>query len=201
MKNMIQIARTASTQMGISLPDRISGSTLREHQEIFEFLNAVGEDLSRRVDWGVLTKEMNVPGNSTAGETLIASDLKRLSQRTAVIYGSTVLRPLTRSEWNTLDHVEGAPRYYLLEGQSISFYPYLSTNSVVKVRYQSMNWCDNGSDEFSLDEDMPLLPFELFEVGLISRWKRQKGLPYSDFEAEYEAALNDYASFDDNSRL
>ena len=51
------------------------------------------------------------------------------------------------------------------------------------------------------NEDTPLVPSELFELGLIYRWKRQKGLPYSDFENEYEASLNNYASFDDNSRL
>jgi len=100
-----------------------------------------------------------------------------------------------------LTFTEGTTRYYLLEGKEISLWPYLSLSDSVKVFYQSINWCDNGTNEFRLDEDAPLLPSELFELGLIYRWKRQKGLPYGDFENEYEASLNNYASFDDNSRL
>lgn len=201
MSNLIEIAQNATPRMGVDLPDRISGSTKREHQEILEYLNAVGEDLTRRVDWGTLTKEIIVPGTGNAGAVTIANDLHRLAQRTAVIHNGAPLRALTRAEWNTLTFTEGTPRYYLLEGKEISLWPYLSLSDSVKVFYQSINWCDNGTNEFRLDEDAPLVPSELFELGLIYRWKRQKGLPYTDFENEYEASLNNYASFDDNSRL
>lgn len=201
MSNLIEIAKNVTPRIGLSLPDRISGSTQREHLEILEYLNAVGEDLTRRVDWGILTKETIMQGTGNDDAVMVASDLHRLAQRTAVIHNGKPLRALTRTEWNTLTSVEGEPRYYLLEGSELSLWPHLSLNDSARVFYQTVNWCDNGSREFRLDEDAPLIPSELFELGLVYRWKRQKGLPYADFENEYEASLNNYASFDDNSRL
>lgn len=201
MANLIEIAKNVAPRIGLKIPTRISGSTDREAVEILEYLNAVGEDLTRRVDWGVLTKKAMLPGTSNPDSLLISMGLQRLAQLTAVMYGGSIVRPLTRAEWNTITPVEGAPRYYLLEGQQISLHPFLATGDSASVTYQTINWCDNGSNEFRFDEDQPLIPSELFELGLVYRWKRQKGLPYTDFEAEYEASLNNYASFDDNSRL
>ena len=49
--------------------------------------------------------------------------------------------------------------------------------------------------------DSPLVDEDLFAKALIVRWRRQKGMSFADEEAEYEAALQDFARFNDRSRF
>ena len=93
------------------------------------------------------------------------------------------------------------PRYFLLEAETLTLWPYLENGATVTVQYQSLNWCDNGTAAFAADTDSPLVDEDLFAKALIVRWRRQKGMSFADEEAEYEAALQDFARFNDRSRF
>jgi hypothetical protein len=41
----------------------------------------------------------------------------------------------------------------------------------------------------------------VLEKGLNAYWRRQKGMPYQDQDAEFEATILQVAGFDDRSRL
>jgi len=112
-----------------------------------------------------------------------------------------VARPLTRAEWASLTPTEGIPRYFLLEGQTLTLWPYLAVGETVTAITQSKNWCSAGGAAWVADDDTALINEALLLKGLIVRWRRQKGMDYADYEAEFEAALRDFASFDDRSRI
>ena len=64
----------------------------------------------------------------------------------------------------------------------------------------SQNWnATANSAAWASDSDVPVIPDELVLLGVIWRWRRHKGMDYQDPQAEYEAALNDLASFDDRA--
>jgi hypothetical protein len=61
------------------------------------------------------------------------------------------------------------------------------------IDYLSKNWVLGDPyeerDVFRADDDTTLFPERLLAKGLIWRWKRQKGLPFEDNLAEFEADL------------
>jgi len=71
----------------------------------------------------------------------------------------------------------------------------------VTVYYQSDAWCSNGTSTFITDTDSAVVPEDLVTKAAIVRWRRQKGMAYEDYEAEYTAALADYADFNNGSRM
>lgn len=198
---LLTISAALAKNAGMTVPDVVITSPRREWIEAAEISNAVGEELSRRVDWGVLTKSVTVSGTGLSDPIGLPSDFMRIVRGVGVTHAGTTLRPLTRAEWASLTPVEGVPRYFLLEGRKISFWPYLASGSSAAITYQSDAWCSNGTANWAADTDTSLIDEDIMEKGLIVRWRRQKGMDYADYEAEFEAALADHANFDDRSRL
>ena len=174
---------------------------MREWQEALQFANETGEELARRVDWGALQASTTLTGDGTNKVHALPAGFSRLSRGVSVKTSSGILRPLSRAEWGTLTAVQGTPRYFLLEGTEVTLWPYLANASTASASYQTKNWTSAGASSFTADDQTSLMDEALFAKGLIVRWRRQKGMPYQDEEAEYEAALQDFAGFDDRSRF
>jgi hypothetical protein len=198
--SLISIAKVLAKNVGMAVPDVVITSPFREWQEATEFANETGEELARRVDWGQLQKAATLTGDGTDKDHALPGDLSRFSAGVAVRFGVAVLRPLTRAEWNTLVPVVGVPRYFLKEGDTMRFWPFLANAATVSVSYQSKDWSSSGQG-FMADTDTSLIDEDLMAKGLIVRWRRQKGMDYADWEAEYEAAIQDFAMFNDRSRI
>lgn len=197
---LLTAAQALAKNVGMAIPDVVISSPLREWKEALRFANEVGEEMSRRVDWAELRASTTLTGDGTNQTFTLPSDYDHLAPAAALLTGTTVLRPLTQAEWQGLTAVEGTPRYYLLEGASVTLWPYLANAGTVTVRYQSKNFCSAGS-AFDADDDTLTVDEETFIKGWIVRWRRQKGMDYADFEAEYEAALRDVARFSDGARF
>lgn len=198
---LISVVSDVCKDVGLKVPDQVAASTDRAMQEMLSFANQSAEEIARRVDWGGLTGSQTVTGDGTSAAKTLTGGVSRLVNGQAIVNSSGgTVRPLTRAEW-TMTAVEGDPRYFLLEGTSISFWPYLANADTCTVRYQTENWCSNGTAAFDADDNTVLFPEELLTKGLMVRWRRQKGMAYQDYESEYEAALAQYAGFDDRGRL
>lgn len=198
---LLTIAQGLARDVGLAIPSQVIGSPERTWKEAAKFASMTGEELARRVDWGVLTATATLTGDGTALAHSLPAGFGRIAQGAAVFSGTGIVRPLTQAEWATLPAMEGTPRYFILRENVLRLWPYLADSETVSVAYQGDLWCDNGTAEFASDDDAPLMDEELFLKGLIVRWRRQKGMEYADYEAEYESSLQDFARFDDRSRL
>lgn len=198
---LLTICQGLAKNVGMDIPDVIISSSAREWKEARTMADAVGEELARRVDWGQLTASTTLTGDGTNKAHSLPTAFSRVVGGIGVSGAGGAVRPLTRAEWGDLTAAEGVPRYFLLEGDTVTLWPYLANAVTATLTYQSKNWCDNGSDAWVSDADSALIDEDLFLKGLIVRWRRQKGMDYADFEAEYEAALQDFAGFNDRSRL
>lgn len=198
---LLTIAQGLAKNVGMASPASVIGNSAREWQEALQFANETGEELARRVDWGALQATATLTGDGTDKLHSLPAGFARLNAGVAVRANSAIVRPLSRAEWNTLTAVEGSPRYFLLEGAEMRLFPYLANAATATVQYQSKYWTSAGAAEFMTDTETSLISEDLFLKGLIARWRRQKGMPYQDEEAEYEAALQDFASFDDRARF
>lgn len=198
---LLTIAETLAKNVGMAVPDQVVASTDRSMVELTDRANATAEELARRVDWGELTTTTTITGTGADVAHDLGQYFSRLSPGVTVRASGATVRPLTRAEWNTLTPTEGAPRYFLLEGKNIRFWPYLATGSTATASAQSSAWCSNGTDKWAADTDTSLIDENLLVKGLIVRWRRQKGMDYADYEAEFESAIQDHAQFNDRSRI
>ncbi len=199
--SLLTICTALANNVGIAAPDVVASSPLRQWAEAMQFANEAGEELARRVDWGQLQSLATLTGDGTNKVHDLPAMFARLNNGISVLVGTAIVRPLTRAEWSRLVPTEGIPRYYLLEGQKIKFWPYLANGVTASAGYQSLAWCSNGTGAFAADTDTALIDEWLLTKGLIVRWRRQKGAPYADQEAEYEATLADLARFNDRARF
>lgn len=199
--SLLTICEGLAKDVGMEIPDVVVSSASREWKEALAMANAVGEELARRVDWGQLTATATLTGDGTNKEHSLPAAFSRVVSGVGVTGAGGTVRPLSRAEWGSLTATEGVPRYFLLEDSTMTLWPYLANAVTATVIYQSENWCDNGTSAWAADTDSSLIDEDLFLKGLIVRWRRQKGMEYADYEAEYEAAIEDFANFNDRSRL
>ena len=198
--SLLTVCQNLALNVGMAVPDQIVGSSRREWSEALQMVNECGLELARRVDWGATAENTLLVGDGTAFQFTLPLGFERMQRANAVVSGADVVRPLTRVEWNTLVDVEGAPRYFLLENRVLQLWPYLASGQTVTVNYQKKQWVDNA-EGYTADGQIADLSEDLLTKALIVRWRRQKGMDYADFEAEYEAALADKANFDTAGRF
>lgn len=216
--NLLEICTVLAKDVGQPIPEQIIGSPVRTWIEAREFANRVGREMMRRVDWGDLVKSTTLTGTGTSAALSLPTDFERLGRGVCVTANGAIVRPLTRPEWNTLAPVVGVPRYFVLEKDTLSFWPFLASGATATVSYISNLWVEPFGyiapglpaapgrpteyiNEFATDLDEPRFPSDVFTQGLIYHWRRQKGMDYADYEASYEAALRDHAAFDDRARF
>lgn len=198
--SLLTVVQSLAKNVGMAVPVSVYGSSDRRWIEALEMANEAGEELIRRVDWSALSASTTLTGTGAQVAHSLPDDFDRLQRGVTVKHAATgAVRPLTRHEWNTLTAVEGDPRYFLLENDTITLWPYLANGDTVKVYYQSNQWVGSETSYMSDDAEADI-DENLLTMGLVARWRRQKGMPYQDFEAEYEAALQDYAGFDRRAR-
>lgn len=199
--SLLTIVQSLAKDVGMEVPDSVFGNTNRETVEARDFANAAGQEIARRIDWQELRKTHSITGTGAKTAHAMPGDFSRLSGGGAVTAAGVPLPGLISAEWSTLAQVEGVPRYYLREGSQISLWPYLASGQTAVVQYQSSNWLGGDRSLYGADEDEALFPEDVLTKGLIYRWRRQKGMPYADYEAEYEATLIDYGDFQNGPRL
>jgi hypothetical protein len=198
---LLTIANGLALNVGLEKTDTVIASPAREWAEVVEYSNLVGEELARRVDFGALHGSQTLTGDGTSKAFDLGTYFSRIGSGIAVTHNGAIVRPLTRAEWQSLTPVEGLPRYFLLEGDTVTVWPYLAIGDAVEVQTYTKAWASNGTDEWAADTDTSLIDEDLMLKGLIVRWRRQKGMDYEDYEAEFEAVLSDIARFDDRSRI
>jgi len=198
---LAEIVTNVCLEVGISNPSTIVGNSNKTASELLNMVTKACEELCRRFDWGDLLTTDEITGTGGNVEYALATDFLRLASGTAVtLSGAPIRGGISSDEWLTLPDGDGTPKYFRIKGRAISFYPNLSSGSVVKVRYVSKYFTDAGRDDFTADDDKVLVPHQLVEKGVIWRWRRHRGEDYEDYMAEYEAALTDYAEYDQRGR-
>lgn len=199
--SLLTICNRLAANVGIETTTQVMTSSDRNWLEAVAMSNAVGEEIARRVDFGALFGTATLTGTGADQTFDLGGGFSRIIQGIGVNHGTAAVRPLTRAEWAALTPVEGVPRYFLLEGAKLRLWPFMALGDTVTARYQSKNWCSNGTAAWGADTDTSLISEDLMTKGLIAYWRRQKGMPYSDYAAEFESDLADFAKFDDRSRV
>lgn len=157
-----------------------------EIRQLRELMNEAGRDINARADWARAVKVV------TAADVAfidLPNDFLRISAVTVGDDDHVPARPVLSPEmWQMLEKLPSDQTFFHLKEGRIYFSPAIDPLGVT-VRYVSSNWLVTKA-AITADTDAAVFPDHLLRRGAIWRWKRQKGLPYDDILAEYEADLD-----------
>lgn len=176
-------------EIGLDVPNpQVSGDSY-EMRQVRKFINDAGKDIARRTEWSLMKKDWLIAGNVLAAD--LPPDFQEMVETGAARInreGYHPIRAVVDEElWGLMAVRPSSQPHYHLSGGRLLFSPTLPPEGAV-VRYISSNWVE-GRDHVSQNGDNLLIPERLVEKGAIWRWKRQKGLPFDDVLAEFEADL------------
>jgi hypothetical protein len=199
----LDVFKAVSAEIALSIPTVVVGSLEREHLELVSLANRAGEEIARRAYFSGLRQEKTITlDGSTSTFSLDGDYLKRMDGASVKINGAPVRGGLSDDEWKALPTATGAARFFHLKSTTISFWP-TPPAGTAKFDYYSKKWALQGGayfDYLTADSNTILFPEILLTTGIIVRWRRLKGLEFSDQLAEFESMLADYADFDGGPR-
>ncbi|WP_429807294.1 hypothetical protein [Ensifer sp. B1-9] len=170
--------------------DSIYGSNDPNAQTMVALAQEAGEEIARRGDWRHLLKQHV----AILSPLTLPADCQRLTPGGAVRTASGgFFRPITNSsQWAVATSTASAQPYFCLRDNQMLFSP-ASAGVGAVIDYVSKNWVLGDPfeerDTLQADDDRTLFPERLLGKGILWRWKRQKGLPFDDSLAEFEADL------------
>lgn len=198
-RTLLQIASQALGELGLQTPTLIVSNVDPTAVQILALLNREGAELADlEGGWPQLRGQQTitlVPGQEAYD---FPSDILYYRQGTAWDQSThwQVYGPLDDREWQLLRSGIGVAlpqlRYRIMNGQ-IHFDPVPGSADTIVFEYVSANWCKSASgtpqSAFAKDDDVPLLPDDLFVLGLKWRLLAAKGMNYAEERAAYDAAV------------
>lgn len=181
------IMQAVFLECGIDATAEVGGADFQARQ-VLEFMNAAGEDAARRGEWSRLIKTVQIGANELSFD--LPTDFQEMVETGAVRLTATPYAPVrtivSPEQWDFLQVTPTAQAYcHIRDGKLL-----LTNNPAgATLTYLSKNWAGDAKSAITTNNDEPLIPERLIERGAIWRFKRQKGLPYDDILAEYEADL------------
>ncbi|MEH3109036.1 MAG: hypothetical protein PGN22_02895 [Agrobacterium cavarae] len=187
---IIDIVNAVCDEVKLDQFDSVYGANDENAKTMLTMAWEGGSEIARRVDW----RDLVTTHPLVSAPAAYPQDFERVIQGGAVMTASgDFVRPVTsRGQWRFLKANPSAQPFYFLSETGIDFSP-VSAAIGASMLYLSKAWvlADGGSREqvFQSDDDQTIFPSELLLKNLIWRWRRHKGLDYSDQLAEFEADL------------
>lgn len=154
------------------------------------FINQAGVEACSRARWQKLLKKAVTGGNIT--QFVLPNDYQQMPEVSSVFLNKPTYNAVRQVNetvlWGFLRANPSNIPYYYIADNKIEFSPQIDGDGVV-IDYYSKNWVVGDKVEITQNSEESLIPDVVIEKGAIWRWKREKGLPYSDEMAEFEAVL------------
>jgi hypothetical protein len=197
--NVLAIAAQAYSEMGLPAPSQVAGGNTADGPQILALLNREGKELARK-PWPELRGEQLitlVPGQQAYPFPTDISWYRPGTSWDRTTHWRTV-GPLSDREWQAIRSgiAVAAPfvRWRLYGGQ-LQIDPVPTVTDQIAFEYISNNWCTSSGgtpqSSFLADTDVPLLPDDLFVLGLKWRVLAAKGFNYSEEKDAYLRAVDE----------
>lgn len=170
--------------------DSVYGSNDESAKTMVTLATEAGSEIARRVDWRDMVMTFTAPSSPAT----FPDDFERVIRGGSVMTATgDFVRPVTnRGQWSFIKANPSSQPYYFLSELGIEFAPAAAAVGA-SLLYLSDTWVKvaggTTSNMIQSDDDETVFPSELLMKNLIWRWRRHKGLDYSDQLAEFEADL------------
>lgn len=198
-RTLLQIAAQALGEIGLVAPGLIAANADPTAIQILSLLNREGQELADlEGGWPQLRGQQTI--TLVPGQEAYDFPADILSYRQGSSWDATTHRPVagpvSDRQWQQARSGPGRAstplRYRLMDGQ-IHFDPVPAAADRLVFEYVSANWCASASGTpqalFMADTDVPILPDDLFVLGLKWRLLAAKGMNYAEERAAYDAAV------------
>lgn len=181
-----QIADQVLPEIGLDVTNFDATDTDFQTRQIVALLNSTGQDINKRVEWTEADRSSTIPGSVNSFD--LPSDLQRIKVVTLNKSVNTPVRPAeSDATWKFVQDENPAQKYYFVRRGTIKFQSNLDTDGAT-MRYVSTYWLGDR-ETINDNTNEPIFDGQLVVRGAVWRWRRQKGLPYEDLMAEFEADL------------
>lgn len=187
-------------------PGTFFGSTGNLELELCDLVNEVATDIAKYHDWQALTRIATITGDGSTSEFDLPDDYDRFTLTGAMQDGASWAwgyRHYLSLDGFLFDELRGfnaAPGGWIIYGDMIRFSPAPSASAQARFPYITSNVVRDFSTAtkaaFTKDDDAFLLPERLLTLGLIWRWRENKGLSGAGDQEAFVKALDEYAAKD-----
>lgn len=197
--SLLTIVQGACARLSLPVPTGVVTSTSDvTAQQMWRLANEEGRELSRRAAWKALLREQTFTTVATAAQTsALASDLDWIVPDTMWNRTSDrkVFGPVSPQDWQRLQAIPvgSIDLAYRIRATSLLMTPTPTAGETVAYEYVTNKWCQTSGGtaqtDWAADTDTALLDEELHTLGLVWRFKRAKGLDYSQEIQNYEVQV------------
>lgn len=193
----LTIVQDAASQIGLTAPSVVFGSTDQQVIQLRTLMNVEGRELSRAGQWQQITVPVTFTSVAQAIQTgAIPSDFDRFvndsmwNQSTVrKVYG-----PLTQQQWQLYQAfpiMTTVNPMFIVYDNELVFEPAPAAGNTISYSYVSKNWAETsggtGIPAMTADTDVSKLPEYLVSLGLVWRFKKANGLPFAAEKSDYDA--------------
>ena len=212
--SVLSLIQSACNNLGILTPSLVAGSSDPQVIQLLSLANTEGKLLAKRYDWQALRQE--------AVFTTVAAELQgalsTIAPGSRNIVNSTmwnrslnrpVFGPLSAQDWQVWKSASLSGPYseYRIMSGRVFFFPAPVAGQSIAFEAVTRNWCTDstgltGREAWLLDDDIGRLDEDLMLLGLIWRWRKSKGLDYSEDFTIYERQVaTDFSRDGSKARL
>jgi len=206
---LLSVTRDVCATVGVTLPQSVfSGITgNRTMTEMLSLANEMAQTIAYDTrDWNKLKKIATLAGTGSAAAFDLPADYKRMLLTSNVWRSTSALHPMlfvpSTDEWinrRAWNHYDSWGEWTMMGGQ-ILIQPVLGAGTTAYFAYLHKNCVALTSggygDVFQADTDSFALDERLLKLGMIWRWKSNKGGAYAEDMGTYGDALNSIAGRD-----
>jgi hypothetical protein len=199
----LQIIQQVCGRLGIPQPNSALSSTDQQIIQLLALSNAEGQNLASRYPF----QELQTEATFTTVATQLQGSMNTLASNwnfvlNDTIWNRTLRRPVygarTPQQWQQALALTTTSPYsmYRIRANNLYFYPVPAAGNTCAFEYITQNWVATStssvSNYWTNDADTSVIRDDLIILGTVSRWKRAKGLDYSEEQNEYDRILTEY---------
>jgi len=200
--SLLTLVQDAADRLGVVRPSSVIGSSDQQVRQLLALAQQEGKALGRRFDWDLLRKEKTFTATATETQSSACpTDLDRFVPET--FWNRTAARrvqgPLSSQEWQNYKAQNTNVIFdaFARRGSSTDLLlaPTPSAGDTYAYEYFSTYWCTSvggttgTQTAWAVDTDIGILSEEIINLGVIWRFKAEKGLSYAEDFRAYETAI------------
>lgn len=206
---LLSMIRDVCAEVGVPRPNAVCAATDPTMRALLSHAQEEGRSLSRQGGWQILRKEKTFVSLAQETQTaMVATDLARFVDKT--FYNRSrnrrLVGPATPAQWQRMKATTASPivDYFTMRGGAILINPAPPAGQTFAYEYFSTQWCASsvgaGQSLWAADTDVGALDESLMKLGVIWRFKAQRGMAfdtdYSKYMFEVKNALGQEAPHD-----
>jgi hypothetical protein len=198
----LQLIQQVCLRIGINSPNAVVTSSDPQILQLLALSNEEGQAQVARYQWQALRAEATF----TTAATQLQGALSTIAPGYKFILNDTIWNRSTRlpvygskspQDWqrNVALGLTSPFSEYRIMGESLYFYPVPAAGESCAFEYLSRYWVNKAaggtSETWSADGDTCVFDDRIMRLGIVWRWKAEKGLEYAEDFANYEREISD----------